>query len=881
MSDMKPPGWLDRFLEWYCAENLLEEIQGDLYEAYQDRKASLGEKRANLLYFIDVMQFFRWSSFGKFDPTKFQFHMYRNYFKIAVRNFLKNKMYSTINLGGLVVGLVSCFLIGLHVFQEMSYDKFHPHTGNTYRVVMDMFGNNELKTKSAPIYPAVGPNLQSEYPEVLDFVRILPFGAGVYSVVDQTGNLIRHNEDRAVFADDRFFDMFGFKLIEGDPSQVLASADRIVLSESTARKYFGSIDPVGQTVFWRGQEERVVTGIMEDFPEHSHMQFDMITSLQSWNGYEQFPEIWGWYDFYTYIRVAEDANVSLLSDKLAVYLDEKKSEIYERSNSREVLWLQNIGDIHLHSRNLSWDMGQNGGAYQVYFLMALAFMILVIAWVNFVNLSTARSVKRAKEVGVRKAVGAMRGQLVRQFLTEAFLYNLSALTFAIIISVLLVPVINRSLGMTLDARLLLTVPVLPSLVLLALAGTFISGLYPAFVLTSFRPLEVLKSGFYGRKRNLGFRQVLVVFQFVASIVLLLGTLLVGKQLRYMQSQDLGLNIDQTLVLQGPTSSQGQHDLENRLPLLENALTTMPAVRGFAKSSSIPGVENFSIGGFNSKHFTEEYRDCYRVSLDEHFFGDYEIPLLAGRNFMREMLTDSASVILNEVAVRHLGFSDPDEAIGEYLNPNSDYPWRIIGVVSNYHQATLREDLDPICFFYNPDGGRFFSVKVSAAQVGPVISRIESKWDEIYPDNPFDYFFMDEHFAQLYQGDQRFNRIFAGFTILAILVACLGLFGLVSFTTEQSRKEIGIRKVLGASVTRVVLHLAKDYTRLLAVAIMLAFPLSYFLMDRWLREFAYRTEIGYEIFIFGGLLMTAVALITVSSKSISAATSSPVQVLREE
>ncbi len=877
---IEPPKWADRFLEWFCASHLLDEIQGDLYEAHYHRSKTLGHRRANLLFVLDVFKFLKPSNIKKGKNSN-TIDMHKNYLKIAYRNFLQYKGYSSINLFGLVVGIVSCLLISIHVIEEMSYDNFHPDSENTYRLVMDMYSKGELAIKSAPVFAAVGPNLVKDYPEILEQVRILPFGQGVYSVTRPDGSLVRFNEERAVFADANFFQMFGFELVDGNPAEVLNDKKEIVISESTAKRYFGNEYPIGKTITYRGESEVVVSGIMKDFPENSHMQFDMITSLSTWDGFETFDSEWGWYDFYTFIRTPENTNSTLLGNKIATYLDEKKKESFERSNARQELVMQPIRDVHLHSKGYSWEMGQNGGANQVYFLMAIAGLILVIAWVNFINLSTARAVKRAKEVGLRKVVGAKKMSLVNQFLTEALFYNFTAVAISIGLAMLLIPLINRVLDITLETEILYSLQLIVGTIILVLTGTIISGLYPAFVLTSFSPIQVLKGNFYNRRSKFGFRQVLVVFQFSISIVLILGTILVVKQLRFMQSQDLGLNVKQTLVVKGPSASRGgEDDLRNRRQLFTSKLKQIPAASGFTVSNVVPGVENFSISRFVLKSDNNVNGDCYRVSTDANYFDDFDIEILAGRNFNPQLASDSSNILLNLEAVRLFGLGSPEKALGQVITSRQQ-EWKIIGVVENYHHSSLKESLDPIAFFYNDRWGNFYSIKLAQENIPLTIGAIEDLWDEVFPDNPFEFFFLDEYFNRQYQSEQRFNAVFQGFATLAIIVACLGLFGLVSFTTEQGRKEIGIRKVLGASVIRIVLLFAKDYAILVLIAMAIAFPTGYYLMKLWLQDFAYQTTIGIPIFIIGGLIIAVIAFLTVSFKSVAAAKANPVGALRDE
>lgn len=882
MKENQPPYWANRFLEWYCSSDLLDEIQGDLLEAFYYRTKEVGSRKAKWWFALDVMRFFRPSSFKKKSYNSNQIAMLKNYMLVSLRNFRKQKGYSFINLSGLIVGITACLLISLHVLEEVTYDDFHPKADNTYRVVMNMYGQGELKTKSAPVFAAVGPNLLTDLPEVEMSTRILPFGGGVYSVRKEDGTLIRYNEDDAVLADENFFDMFGFKLVDGDRGNVLSQPNQIVVSQSAAERYFGRDNPVGKSIFWRGTTELKVTGVFQDFPENSHMQFELITSLSSWDGFEEFVSNWGWYDFYTFVKVSDGVSQAVLDSKLETYLDGKKADFFEERGVREVMWSQQIGSIHLDSVGLSWDMGQNGGGQQVYFLVVIAALILIIAWVNYVNLATARAIKRAKEVGIRKVVGAGKSNLLIQFLVESFLYNLLAVLASLILVWLLRPVINSAMDLSLEESLLFGPTVLGGLLILIAMGTICSGLYPAIVLTSFHPVTVLKGGLKSGKSKFGFRQLLVVFQFTASITLILGTFLVIKQLNYMRGYDLGIDLEQTLVLQAPSSGTSDTDLQNRIQVFRNKLEAMPELKGFTMSSSVPGIENFGISGFNSKYFPEEFRDCYRVGIDDEFMRLFDVDVLTGRSFSKDLLTDTAAVVLNEMAAKHLGFSSAEEAIGEKINPNHPNEATIIGVVSNYHQATVKEDLDPVVFFYNRRRqASYYSAKVSSNDYAGVIAKVEGAWDEVYPDNPFDFFFLDERFDQQYKADQQFNSAFIGFAGLAIFVACLGLFGLVSFTTEQAKKEIGIRKVLGASSQKLVLLIAKDYAKLIFTAMILAFPLGYFLMQEWLKSFAYQTKIGVGIFVFGGLMISVIAFMTVSFKSFSAANGNPVNALRDE
>ncbi len=878
-KDQGPARWIDRFLEWYCADNLVEEIQGDLHEAYYHRSQRQGSKKANFRFFLDVVTFFRPSSFKKVEKPTDPSPMYRNYIKAAFRNFSRNKVYGSINLLGLVIGVASCLFIALHVLEELSYDSFHPRVKNKYRVVMDMINNGQLSTKSAVVFPAVGLGLEAEIPEVTDMCRILPFGGGVYSVTQADGTLIRFNEDRGVYADENFFRMFGFQLLEGNIDEVLTKSNQTVLSESTAARYFGEENPIGKSLRYRG-EDYIVAGIMADFPENSHMQFDIVSSLRTWSSFDEWNGNWGWYDFYTFIEVAEGADMTAFTEKVNGYLKTKKGEAFEADNSLEVLHLQPLADIHLKSKGYSWDMGDNGGEQGVYFLSIIAVLVLIIAWVNFINLSTARAVKRAHEVGIRKVIGAKRRQLVSQFLFESAILNLLAILLAVLIVVALTPVLDSALAITLERSLLSTPLLLRGLALLWIFGSLISGLYPAMVLSSFHPLRVLKGNFYRRRNKLGFRQILVTIQFSISIILILGTMVVVRQLQFMQSRDLGVEIDQTLVIKGPTASRGEGDLSQRKSVFRDQLEQLSSVNGITLSNTVPGEENFSISDFTTQQAPDVSHQCYIVSADEPYFENFGIKVIVGRDFREGFRSDSNSVVINRTAAKMFGF-ELEDAIGQRLNPNSRWERKVVGVVEDYHHSSLKEALDPILFIYHTGNDNYFSVKLATNDIFQSVSDIESVWDQVYPDNPFDFFFLDEFFDRQYKSDAQFNKVFSGFAILAIIVACMGLFGLVSFTIEQSRKEIGIRKVLGAPVARLITLFIKDYAWMIVVSMVIAFPVAHYLMTRWLQDFAYQISLSPLYFVISALFIILIAITTVGFKSFQAAHSNPVDSLREE
>jgi len=806
--------------------------------------------------------------------------MLKNYFKIALRNFSRNKVYGSINLSGLLIGMISFLIISLYIFQELSYDRFHPDAENVFRIQMNRYDGEELLFESAVTFPAVGPALVADIPEVEEYMRILPFGVGVftYEGAGARQQVKSFNEDKSVFADHNFFTYFGFELIQGEASSVLAEPMQVVISESAADRYFGNDIAIGKTLNWRGRQDYIVSGVMADMPVNSHMSFDIIMSLSSWDGFEDFPEVWGWYDFYTFVRLQAGADNRTFESKMEGFMEKYKGEGYTETGRWETLFLQPLTGIHLYS-NLSWDMGDNGGGEMVYFLMAIAVLILVIAWVNFINLATARAIKRAREIGIRKAIGAQRSQLIYQFLCEAFLYNIVSIGLSILVTILILPWFNQVNDLRISAGLLFEPYAVLGFIILIIVGTLISGLYPAFVLTSFKSTLVLKGSVSQKSGIMFFRKALVFFQFTATIVLIVGTFTVLRQMNYMRSQDLGIDIAKNLVLIAPTTIPDRDVMISKVGMLKNELLAYPGILGFSMSSSIPGTENFGIGPIATRSQPDEWQDVYRVQIDHDFIDNYGINMLAGRNFSKDFISDSGAVILNEAAIQQLNIESPAKALEENLTGRME--WEIVGVIKDYHEASLRQELNPMVFYLTSSWGRYLSLKLEGGNIPQIMEIVKKSWDVAFADAPMEYFFLDEHFNKVYKAEDRFNSLFMTFTFLAIFVACLGLFGLVSFTAEQSAKAISIRKVLGSSVIGIVINLTREYLVLISVSMLIAFPISYILMEKWLSGFAFRMDMNGMIFLTTGLLTTLIAIGTVSFQSVAAARANPAEVLRNE
>ena len=801
--------------------------------------------------------------------------MLKNYFKIAVRTLRKHRGYSAINVAGLGVGMACCLLILLYVSHEFSYDRFHEHGEAIYRLQMDRYEANEKIFSSAVTFPMVGPTLYEEMPEVIDYARLLPTGG----VVQYEATTFR--EDDVFFADSTFLTLLSYPLIRGNAETALIEPNTAVISAAAARRYFGSADPVGRILRVNGNAEYTVTGVFADVLANTHLDFDLLFSFSTLiNRAPNSQTSWGWYDFYTYIRLVPAADPKALQARLTDFMARHKADSYAESGRWETLLLQPLHDIHLYS-NLSWEAGVNGNGATVYFLLVIALFILVIAWVNFINLSTARSMGRALEVGVRKALGAPRTQLVRQFLIESVLVNVVAAVFSLGLVWLMLPTFAGLAGLDPSLRLADNLGLVGGVLGVFLIGAFLSGLYPAFFLSSFKPARVLKGGPMRSGRGLRLRKSLVVFQFAASIMLIAGTLIVMRQLDYLRSQDLGLNIEQTLVLRGPNVLPDRDAYSGQIEVFREAALQRPGVRAFAASSTVPGVENFWISGFRTERMDEsERKDVYIVGVDAAFMESFEIELLAGRFFSQDFGADEEAFILNETAARLLGFDTPEAAVEGRMARGDEF-WPVVGVIRDYHQNSLKENLDPVLFQYMPGIRNFYSLKVSPQNLDQTIASVEAAWKDVFPGNPYEYFFLDDRFDEQYRADQQFGQVFSLFALLAILVACLGLFGLTAFSVQQRTKEIGIRKVLGASASGIVGLLSKEYALLVLLANVIAWPVTFLVMRRWLETFAYHIDPGFFTLLLAGLAALLIAGLTVSYHTLRAAHTNPVDALRYE
>ncbi|MCW5911800.1 MAG: ABC transporter permease [Cyclobacteriaceae bacterium] len=803
--------------------------------------------------------------------------MLKNYLITTLRSIAKRKAFTLLNVFGLSIGLAASLLILQYVKDELSFDDFHAKHENIYRVEFDAYRDGKQIFRCATAFPKVAPMLKADFPEVEDATRLyLRYGGGV----------IRYNEtaikeDNLFQAEQNFFSIFSYPLLSGVAK--LDQPNTAIVEKETARKYFGDADPVGKRIRFGDNEEYEITGVMES-PVNSHLKFSFLFSYPTlvtlWG--EQFENAWGWYDFYNYVLLKPGSSPEALEAKFPAFVDKygtnNNSGIKESERTKFVL--QPLKEIHLYS-DLIQEAGVNGNGTAVYFLMIIALFILVIAWVNYINLSTARAVERAKEVGIRKSIGAHRAQLIYQFISEAFVINLAAALFGLLLVYLAIPAFNEMADKHLTFSVFADKNLWFSLAALFMTGSLFSGLYPAFILSSYQPAKVLKGSMKGSRDGLFLRKGLVVGQFIFSVALIAGTLIVYRQLQFMQNRDLGINIDQTVVINGPGFLAQDSLYGNYLQVYKNSLAAHPAVKNFTAATEVPGnLIYWTNGAQRIGDEVSQRNQMYIMGIDHDFFKTFGNTLLSGRGYAFEFTADSSSVILNRKAVEIFNMETPENAIGQRIRIGGD-TLNVVGVVENYHQEGLKQDFRPTAFRLVQNARSYFCVKVDTDKLGQTMAFLKEKYAEVFPNNPFDYFFLDTFFNRQYKNERQFGSVFGFFAGLAIFVACLGLFGLASFTAAQRTKEIGIRKVLGSSVSAVFILLSKDFLRLVAIANVIAIPVVWYIMNQWLDSFAFRVSIDVWIFIVAAVLTTLIALITVSYQSISAATTNPVKSLRYE
>ena len=801
--------------------------------------------------------------------------MFENYIKIAFRNLWRHRVFSGINLLGLAVGMASFLLIFSYVRFQRSYDTFHTKADRIYRIICDTRTETEVLPTGLTAGPT-GSAIKTNFPEVEQEARIC-----YMSFLVQNGTK-KFQEDKLLAADSTLFSIFSFSFLKGDANTALRVPFSAVLSEAAAQKYFGSADPIGKALVLDGKYTVRVTGLMKNIPENSHFHGDILLSMSTFSGrlYGDWDRNWGNFNWFTFLLLRPGANAARLEARLPPFVKEKAADVEKATGMSYTLHLQPLKNIYLGPTLNNYGSGEpTGSRSNTYIFSIVGVFILLIACINFVNLTTARASERAREVGIRKAVGAVRTQLTAQFLGESILLCLLACGLAIGLCNLLHPAFSAMLGKDIPLKAVGPGGYISLLLVISIAIGCLAGIYPALVMSGFNPIAVLKGRLVPSRKGLGLRQVLVVFQFTISTILIIGTIVVYNQLKYMQDQDLGFNKNQEVAIDYHGDSAVQVNTEH----IRQELAAIPQVKGVSFSGNIPGnsPNNWYLQIANPKGNMQGANLNFYV-IDFEYFTHYGIKMAAGRGFSKEFGTDTTkAMVLNEAAARSLGYNDPTQAVGKKFNM-----WgtdgTIIGVAKDFHFRSLQEAIQPLAFrVFNPRFYAMISVKISGDQIPQTIAALGERWKLLAPERPFQYSFVDEDFAKLYSSEDRFQRVFLYFGLLAIFISCLGLLGLAAYSTIQRAREIGIRKVLGASVTTIIGLLSKEFLRLVFIALVIASPIAWFVMHSWLQDFAYRTTIAWWVFPLAAGTAVLITFLTVGFYSFKAAAADPVDSLKME
>ncbi|OQP52638.1 ABC transporter permease [Niastella yeongjuensis] len=803
--------------------------------------------------------------------------MFRHYFQIAWRNLLKRKFYTLINVAGLAIGMTCCVLISVYLYHENSYDRYHTKRDRLYRVVQTFRTSEPGATMVAPTpqdyqvwgCAPVGPALQADFPEIEKVVQFMSPNGMLLQQGDK-----RVQQDNLLFMDSTAFDVFSWKMIYGDPHTALTAPFSIVLTKSVAQKFFGNSNPVGQALRVNNEANIMVTGVMEDLPPNSQFTFNGLISMTTMHKYRE--EIFGWWgyvDFYTYLLLKENTDIKSLQAKADDFV--RRHNATDRGYS---IKFEKMTDAYLHSQ-ATRQPGPTGSMLNVYLFLCIAIFIMLIACINFMNLSTARSLERAREVGVRKVLGVRPKSLMWQFLFESILLSLAAAIIAMALAKPGIALIEELSGKEIAYVNFFNPWIFVAMVVFAVVVGLGAGIYPAWFLSGFRAITVLKGKFNPASGNISLRKVLVVFQFTLSIALIAGTIIVFNQLKFLNRQDLGFQKEQMVVI----NFEGDGKVQNNIESIKKAIADQPGVISVAASRAVPG--EFLPNAYTGVQATDgqmSFRGPLIYEIDFDFIPVYHIPLVAGRPYSRSYLTDSAQgMVINEAAAKLYGYSNPADAVGKKFDQ-----WgrkgTIIGVVKDFNFRSLHQAVEPLTLRYGyPDNLARISVTIKGDNIPATLAHIRTTWDKMAPQRPFMYHFLDESFGAQYEADQHFGQLFTFFSCLAIIIACLGLLGLSTFMAQQRVKEIGVRKVLGSSVSGIVVLLSKDFIKLVLVAIVIAVPLCTWAMNEWLKDFAYRISIGPIVFFEAGIITVAVALLTIAWQSVKAARANPVQSLRNE
>lgn len=880
--DSEPPKYMLRFFRWFCHPELLPYVEGDLHELYNERVDRIGKRRADFRFVIDVLLLLRPGIIRQLPTYHKQnnLDMLKNYLLIAFRTIRLNKGYSVINISGLAIGMAACLMIVLYVFDEMKYDRHHADLDRLYRIASET-SSEKWVAAPAPMAEA----LTKDFPEVEEATRLLRFpGAENMLVKDEKGEH-QFIESQAYYVDASFFKLFSFDFFHGNATTALVEPNTIVLSESIAKKYFGDENPIGKVLnigLSFGNANYTVKGVFRDENVKSHIPAKLLLSMNNSDvgAWAKMQTAWASNSiFHTYVKLRSGADAKHFESKLDDFLNHYGGEEFKAAGFKKHLFIQPVKDIYLHS-NFGYEIASNGNIKNLFVLGSIASFLLIIACINFMNLSTARSERRAREVGLRRVNGARKGGLISQFLVESLVMSLLALITALVLIQLALPVFNQISGKTLS---FLDEPsTYIALGVLTTVTGLVSGLYPAFYLSSFKPLSIIKTRKPSHVSAVAIRKGLVVFQFAVSTVLIIGAMLITQQMRFMESQNLGFSKEQKIVLPIQTSESLM-----TTEVFKNSLLSNSSINSVAVCGSYPGTESVtSMLFYADGKKAQENVDIKTTYVETDYLKTLDIKLLSGRDFTMPLTNDQGRIILNEVAARQLGFTT-EEAPGKKIHfdlNNQTFTLEVIGVVKDYHYQSLHEKIKPLAllvapFFSGPN--RFVIASVNSDDYPTLLDNIKTRWSSVNPGSPFGFSFLDQDFQHNYQKEQRTQTIVQYFTIIAIVIACLGLFGLATFTAEQRVKEIGVRKVLGASVIQIVSALSKEIITLVVIGIVIAAPIAYYFMEQWLGNFAYHISIGWLTFVVAAAFTVLLALSIICYQTVRASLANPVESLRSE
>lgn len=872
----RPPKIFDWFFCWVCRKEEQEIMRGDLYELYHERLVEKGRFWANLVFCLEVLDLCRPFVLKRRPETQMTI-MFKTFFKITYRNFVRQKVYSLLNVSGLAIGLTCFILIFLYIQDELSFDRFHADSDRIYRV-LEHFESEGVGEHSASQPFPVGPTLINDYPaQVGDMVRLFNFQSPTLAMANKETDKA-FNESKIFFADSSFLRVFDFELLAGDRETALDQPNSILITPTMARKYFDDEDPIGKLLEFQGRQNLQVTGILEDAPLNAHFQYDFIvsfSSLRQWFG-GRYPPTWYWNPCWTYVKLAENTTPDQLAQQFPDFVEKYFPDFIKEDVTLE---LQALEEIHLYSR-LDYEIQANSDIKNIYIFGAIAVFVLIIAAINFINLSTARATKRAKEVGVRKSLGSAKVQLVTQFVFESVVMTFLAIFIAAGIVLLLLPAFNALIEKSISWTALVELRFIAGAVGLALVVGLLSGFYPAFVLSSFRPVAVLKGGLV-KTKGMGFRKVLVTAQFAISIFLIVGTFIAIQQFNLLQYQETGFDQDHVVMVPVIRSPMGQHYETFRVEALQS-----PHISSMTGVEEIIGAKH-QVGNYRFEGM-ERSKPFPRFFVLPNYTETMDIEVVAGRDYSRDFVTDdSLGLVVNESLVAAMGWNSPEEALNKRFYYRNELRGKVVGVVKDYNFVSKHHPIGPLVLDLNRRPGAFnlfikyLAVKVDSRNLQAAISDLETAWRSSLPNRPFDFFFLEDRLNDSYKAEQKLGKITIIFSVLAILVACLGLFGLATFSIERRTKEIGLRKVLGIKTSQILVLLSKEFVVLILLAFLVSIPASYYLLEQWLQGFAYRINIQAWPFLAAGALTFAVALITILYHALKASLINPVESLRYE